>query len=122
MDGILSPQGHYQVQYGMNEVAMSHWIYAPYIYRSVDNALMFDLDFDGWSCDSAVWLSDSTVLLKTRRYPGRTYCNLTLELTTKTGEALLGSIVFPSKKILPPQPPVSFFGSFSEIKNWLRSR
>lgn len=49
---------------------MSHWIEAFALLESSSGAVVFEPSDSNWSLDSAVWLNDSTVLLRLRRYPG----------------------------------------------------
>ncbi|WP_420147520.1 hypothetical protein [Spirosoma sp.] len=112
MKDSTSPDGTYQIQFEMAEIRMSHWIYKPFIYRTHDHVLLFDLQDDVWSADEIKWLTDSIVQIEARRYPGTLSCQMTLDLERGTGKATRSTA----------QTSVHFDGTLSEIRNWVLSR
>ncbi|GAB3999947.1 hypothetical protein GCM10028807_51620 [Spirosoma daeguense] len=121
METNFSPDGTYRIEFGMYEMAMSHWTYPPTIYHNSDQKQLFDMGSSLWSASDIDWISDSTVVLHTRLYPGRVYCDLILDLKTLTGKATRGSYAYLSRKAGDPiiQPPISVEGSLGAIMQWL---
>lgn len=121
MKSSISPDGTYQIDFGMYEMAMSHWTHPPTIYRSRDHVQLFDMGSTLWSASSVEWLSDSVVVLHTRLYPGRVYCDLTLDLNSRVGKAVRGSYAYLTRKAGDPiiQAPIAFEGTLGAIRQWL---
>lgn len=112
MEESYSPNGTYQIVFDVYELRMSHWVYNPSIYRTNDQVLLFDLREDMWSADVVNWLTDSTVRIEARRYPGDMSCQLTLDLEAGTGKATRST----------QQGTAHFDGTLPDVKNWILSR
>lgn len=121
MENRFSPDSTYRIECSEHQMAMSHSTFTPVVYRNRDRAQLFDMGSDLWSLQSIEWLSDSTVVLKTWMYPGRMFCDLTLDLLAKTGQATRGSFAYfhwqPGEPLI--QAPITFEGSLAEIQQWV---
>lgn len=70
MENLDSPTGRFVISISAWEVRMSLWIETPLLHdRSRDRHLLV-LEDPHWSLNSAVWISESIVMLKLRKYPG----------------------------------------------------
>jgi hypothetical protein len=65
-----SPSGRFEISVSAWEARMSHWIETPTISDSFTGKEVLRFEDPNWSLDSAQWLSDSTVVLTLRKYPG----------------------------------------------------
>ncbi|GAB3790788.1 hypothetical protein GCM10028818_61360 [Spirosoma horti] len=121
MNDQFSPDGIYLVRISLLEMAMSHWVFEPAIYRVSDNVQLFNMGKQVWSSDSIEWTSNSIVVLKTRQYPGLIFCDLTLDMALGMGKAIRGKIKNRDWKTGNPMSelPAEFTGTLAEIKEWL---
>jgi len=89
-EDLFSPNRDYKVSFSSYEISMSHWIDQPYLIRVSDNAFLFDLSADVWSAWQVRWLSNSTVELVMRKYPGLLDCTVRLNASTNQADATSG--------------------------------
>lgn len=66
-----SPDGRFVVVTVAYEMRMSHWVEAPYLYRTGEEDPLLNVSVNDWSADTIEWAEDSrSVTLSVRRYPG----------------------------------------------------
>ncbi|WP_020607332.1 hypothetical protein [Spirosoma spitsbergense] len=104
-NAVFSPNRQYKLRFDSYEMRMSHWIDQPSLIRVQDDVCLFALNQDDWSAWEVRWLSDSTILLVMRKYPGLIDCTIELNVGTNEGQAV-------SRR-------ASVAGSFSAVKSWV---
>ena len=65
-----SPTGRYAITIAAWEVRMSLWIESPTLTDTQSGEVLVSFRDPHWSLDSAVWRSESEVVLELRKYPG----------------------------------------------------
>ena len=70
MNDSTSPTGRYAIAIAPWEVRMSLWIEVPTLTDTETGEVLVSFRDPHWSLDSAMWRSDSVVVLELRKYPG----------------------------------------------------
>jgi len=65
-----SPSGRFQVQAEVWEARHSLWVYSPSIWDAERHLYILSFEDKSWSMDKNVWLSENTVYLVVRKFPG----------------------------------------------------
>ena len=67
---VVSPSGTYAVEADPWEARNSQWVYTPRVIELTTGKTVLALSDTRWSMDSAIWVSDSEVSLRLRKFPG----------------------------------------------------
>lgn len=65
-----SPSRRFQVQAEVWDAKHSLWVYSPSIWDAERHLYILSFEDKSWSMDKSVWLSENTVSLAVRKFPG----------------------------------------------------
>ena len=95
-DQLVSPDGRYEITLYVREVFNTHWLETPTLRDKRSGETLLAFADTHWSADQGEWLSDATVRLAMRKYPGNHQpgdLSVSIDCAARTGRVGAGEAV-----------------------------